>query len=100
MKNYVIHDLPDYFKQYKKSIKNPKKFWDKIADENFVWYQRWNKVVKFDMEEAKIEYGNAMGKLVEGKGNLIGSVERLKKMGAKAKKALPESILKRAGEEE
>lgn len=24
MKNYVIHDLPDYFKQYKKSIKNPK----------------------------------------------------------------------------
>ena len=24
MKNYVIHDLPDYFKQYKKSIKNQK----------------------------------------------------------------------------
>ena len=56
MKNYVIHDLPDYFKQYKKSINDPKKFWDKIADENFVWYQRWNKVVKFDMEEAKIEW--------------------------------------------
>ena len=56
MKNYVIDTLPDYFKQYKKSIKDPKKFWDKIADENFVWYQRWNKVVKFDMEEAKIEW--------------------------------------------
>ncbi len=52
------------------------------------------------MDEAKAEYGNAMGKLVEGKGNLVGSVERLRKMGAKAKKALPESILKRAGEEE
>ena len=52
------------------------------------------------MDEAKIEYGNAMGKLVEGKGNLVGSVERLRKMGAKAKKALPEAILKRAGEEE
>jgi DNA recombination protein RmuC len=37
-----------------------------------------------------------MNKLVEGKGNLITSVEKLKKMGAKAKKALPESILKRA----
>ena len=36
MKNYFIDDLPDYFKQYKKSIKNPKKFWDKIADENFI----------------------------------------------------------------
>ena len=37
-----------------------------------------------------------MNKLVEGKGNLITSVERLKKMGAKAKKTLPESIIKRA----
>ncbi len=50
------------------------------------------------MDEAKVEYGNAMGKLVEGKGNLVGSVERLRKMGAKAKKALPETILKRAEE--
>jgi DNA recombination protein RmuC len=51
------------------------------------------------MEEAKVEYTNAMTKLVDGKGNLIGSVERLKKMGAKAKKSLPESIIKRAEED-
>jgi DNA anti-recombination protein RmuC len=51
------------------------------------------------MDEAKVEYSNAMTKLVEGKGNLVGSVERLKKMGAKAKKSLPESIVKRAEEE-
>ena len=50
------------------------------------------------MDEAKSEYGNAMNKLVEGKGNLITSVEKLKKMGAKAKKALPESVIKRASE--
>lgn len=56
MKNLYIDDLPDYFKQYKKSIKNPKKFWDKIAEEGFVWYQRWTKVVDFDMEEAKIQW--------------------------------------------
>jgi DNA recombination protein RmuC len=48
------------------------------------------------MDEAKIEYGAAMNKLTEGKGNLITSVEKLKKMGAKAKKSLPESVLKRA----
>ncbi|PKB17677.1 DNA recombination protein RmuC [Flavobacterium sp. 5] len=48
------------------------------------------------IEESKVEYQGAMNKLVEGKGNLITSVEKLKKMGAKAKKALPESILKRA----
>jgi len=52
------------------------------------------------MDEAKSEYGNAMNKLVEGKGNLVTSVEKLKKMGAKAKKALPENILKRASDEE
>jgi DNA recombination protein RmuC len=50
------------------------------------------------MDEAKVEYGNAMNKLVEGKGNLVSSVEKLKKMGAKAKKSLPESVLKRANE--
>ncbi|WP_339890038.1 DNA recombination protein RmuC [uncultured Flavobacterium sp.] len=50
------------------------------------------------MDEAKSEYGNAMNKLVEGKGNLVTSVEKLKKMGAKAKKALPETIIKRANE--
>ncbi|KIX22185.1 DNA polymerase V [Flavobacterium sp. 316] len=52
------------------------------------------------MDEAKGEYGNAMNKLVDGKGNLVTSVEKLKKMGAKAKKALPENIIKRATENE
>lgn len=51
------------------------------------------------MDEAKVEYGNAMNKLTDGKGNLISSIERLKKMGAKAKKSLPESVLKRANNE-
>lgn len=49
------------------------------------------------MDEAKIEYQGAMNKLTEGKGNLISSVERLKKMGAKAKKAMPDALLQRAG---
>ena len=52
------------------------------------------------MDEAKIEYQGAMNKLVEGKGNLITSVEKLKKMGAKAKKALPENIINRAEKDE
>jgi DNA recombination protein RmuC len=48
------------------------------------------------MDDAKKEYGNAMNKLVEGKGNLINRVESLKIMGAKTQKSLPESIIKRA----
>lgn len=56
MSSYQIKNLPQYFKHYKKSIKNPKKFWDKIADDNFVWYQHWSKVVEFDMEKAEIKW--------------------------------------------
>ncbi|WP_016987987.1 DNA recombination protein RmuC [Flavobacterium sp. ACAM 123] len=48
------------------------------------------------IDETKTEYSGAMSKLVDGKGNLIISVEKLKKMGAKAKKSLPEKILSRA----
>ncbi|MFG6685499.1 DNA recombination protein RmuC [Mariniflexile sp. HNIBRBA6329] len=51
------------------------------------------------IDAAKSDYSAAMNKLVDGKGNLISSVERLKKMGAKAKKALPEAIIKRANDD-
>ena len=52
------------------------------------------------INDSKTEYENAMSKLVEGRGNLITSVEKLKKMGAKAKKSLPENILTRANNSE
>ena len=52
------------------------------------------------IKDSKTEYDNAMSKLVDGSGNLINRVENLKKMGAKAKKALPENILQRANKEE
>ena len=48
------------------------------------------------IKDTKTEYESAMSKLVEGRGNLISSVEKLKKMGAKAKKSLPENIIARA----
>ncbi len=48
------------------------------------------------MDDAKSGYSAAMNKLVEGNGNLITRVENLKKMGAKAKKALPDALIKRA----
>jgi DNA recombination protein RmuC len=50
------------------------------------------------IDGAKSDYSAAMNKLVEGKGNLITSVEKLKKLGAKAKKSLPETYIKRAQE--
>lgn len=52
------------------------------------------------MDEAKTEYSGAMNKLVSGRGNIITSIEKLKKMGAKAKKSIPQPILKRAQEDD
>ncbi|SFD22268.1 DNA recombination protein RmuC [Algibacter pectinivorans] len=52
------------------------------------------------IDASKVDYNSAMNKLFEGRGNLITSVEKLKKMGAKAKKALPEAIIKRAQDDD
>lgn len=56
MSYYKIKDLEHYFKMYKKSVRQPKKFWDRIADENFTWYQKWDKVLDFDMQEANFTW--------------------------------------------
>lgn len=52
------------------------------------------------IDEARTGYKAAMNKLYDGNGNLIKRVEKLKKMGATAKKALPESVIKKASEYE
>ena len=56
MSNYQIENFEQYFKSYNKSIREPRKFWGKIASENFNWYQEWEKVIDFDMSEAKIKW--------------------------------------------
>ncbi|PKP43866.1 MAG: acetate--CoA ligase [Bacteroidetes bacterium HGW-Bacteroidetes-13] len=56
MKSYRIKNLEQYFKQYKKSVQNPEKFWNKIADENFVWFQKWNNVLEYDLTEANCKW--------------------------------------------
>ena len=56
MGKYKIKDLEKYFKEYRKSVKDPSGFWEKIAAENFDWHSRWDKVVDFDMKEARFEW--------------------------------------------
>ena len=52
------------------------------------------------MDTAKGSYEDAMNKLSTGTGNLIGRVEKIKKLGAKASKSLDNKLLDRAGEPE
>jgi len=56
MSYYTIKNLEHYFKAYKKSVKDPKSFWDKIADENFTWYRKWDSVLEYDMQEAEFKW--------------------------------------------
>lgn len=56
MSYYKIDNFEQYFKHYNKSIREPRKFWGKIAEENFTWYQQWDKVVDFEMENADIKW--------------------------------------------
>lgn len=44
------------------------------------------------INNAQKAYNDAMTKLTEGKGNIIGKAKKLKEMGAKASKSLPENI--------
>lgn len=48
---------------------------------------------------AKAEYDAAMNKLTEGRGNLVTSAQKLKDLGAKASKNLPQGLIDRAEEE-
>lgn len=56
MSNYSIKSLEQYFKVYRKSIKKPQKFWAKIAEENFTWFQKWDKVLEYDMQKAEFTW--------------------------------------------
>ena len=48
------------------------------------------------LDTTKKSYQDAMNKLTEGKGNLVSQTERLKELGAKAKKSINQKLLDRA----
>ena len=50
------------------------------------------------MDSAKDSYKNAMSKLIEGRGNLVSGIEKLKTLGAKATKSIEKKLLDRADE--
>jgi len=52
------------------------------------------------LDKSKMQYSQAMNKLVEGKDNLIRKTERLKELGSKTSKTMDEKLLLRAGKDE
>ena len=50
-----INSLSEYFIQYEKSINDPKKFWEGIANE-FIWRKKWDKVLEYEFNTPKISW--------------------------------------------
>lgn len=66
MDHYRIQNLEHYFEAYKKSVKEPEEFWDEIADNNFTWIKKWDKVVEHDLTKADVKwFVNAKLNIVE-----------------------------------
>ena len=65
MSNYHIKNLEEYFQVYRKSVRDPENFWEEIAEENFLWRKRWDKVLEYDLSKPEISwYKGALRKIV------------------------------------
>lgn len=56
MSNYHIKHLEEYYKVYRKSIREPEVFWEEIAEEHFVWRKRWDKVLTWDFKKPEVKW--------------------------------------------
>jgi acetyl-CoA synthetase len=56
MSNYHIKHLEEYFQVYRKSVSHPAVFWEEIAEENFVWRKKWDKVLSSDFQKPEFKW--------------------------------------------
>ncbi len=56
MSNYHIKNLEEYFQVYRKSVRDPENFWEEIAEENFMWRKRWDKVLEYDLSKPEVSW--------------------------------------------
>ena len=56
MSNYHIKHLEEYYKVYRKSVREPEVFWDEIAEEHFSWHKKWNNVLSWDFSKPEIKW--------------------------------------------
>jgi len=51
-----INSMDEYQALYQRSIENPDGFWAEQADKYLAWGKKWDSVLKYDFEAAKIEW--------------------------------------------
>lgn len=56
MSNYSIKHLEEYFKVYRKSVREPELFWEEIAEEHFSWKKKWDRVLSWDFKKPEVKW--------------------------------------------
>ena len=56
MSNYHIKHLEEYYKVYRKSVREPENFWEEIAEEHFLWKKKWNSVLQWDFTKPEVKW--------------------------------------------
>ena len=56
MSNYHIKHLEEYYRVYRKSVREPENFWEEIAEEHFVWRKRWDNVLSWDFTKPEVKW--------------------------------------------
>jgi len=56
MSNYHIKHLEEYYKVYRKSVREPEVFWEEIAEEHFSWRKRWDNVLTWDFNKPEVKW--------------------------------------------
>ena len=56
MSNYHIKNFPEYFHEYRKSVRNPELFWEEIAEEHFLWRKKWDNVLSWDFTKPEVKW--------------------------------------------
>jgi len=55
-KNAHIKSMEEYERLYKWSIEDPEDFWGEMAEQNLVWYKKWNRVLDYDFHKPEINW--------------------------------------------
>jgi len=55
-KNAHIKSMEEYEKLYKWSVEDPEDFWAEMAEQNLIWFKKWNKVLEYDFNKPEVKW--------------------------------------------
>ena len=56
MSYYNLNSKETYLNAYQESMEHPERFWEEIAEDNFVWQKKWQNIVDWDCNNPEIKW--------------------------------------------